>query len=341
MTIIRRFFLIFILLFGIVIIAPIKEFQPLVQLQDAVRDQIDIHINNQGDSAEQKLEVPSKQEFAFNNIQMNMSKDDVEDQLGQPKRESTNEYGTKWFTYYDGDYNNFVMVSYLNNKVNALYTNQNIITSKSKIKYNTPRDVVRDRLGDPVDEIVKGRVHYKQDNDEYDVFHKNNIYSTVFYDKHQGDSVAAVLQVSETMENRLQQQYGAPSKSLANSFALQNFDLVNADRKQHDLATLSYSKDNSNTARKHSTDMAENHYFDHTNLDGKSPFDRLKDDGISFSAAGENLAYGQTSSIFAHQGLMNSEGHRENILNNRFKSLGVGVDFNDKRQPFWTENYTG
>lgn len=287
------------------------------------------------------MDTPKKQQFAFNNIQMNMSKSDVEKTLNKPKRVIFNEYGTKWYTYYDDDYNNFIMISYIKDKVNALYTNQNIITSKSKIKYNTPKSVVRQRLGEPETEIVKGRVRYEQNNKEYDVFHKNHIYTTVFYDKHQRNNVTAVLQVSDAMENRLKEQYGAPSKSLADSFELQNFDLVNAERKQHQLSTLKYSKQNSETARKHSKDMAKNHYFDHTNLKGQSPFDRLKKDGITFNSAGENLAYGQVSSIYAHQGLMNSIGHRKNILNDTFKILGVGVDFNDEKQPFWTENYTG
>lgn len=287
------------------------------------------------------MDTPKKQQFAFNNIQMNMSKSDVEKALNKPKRVTFNEYGTKWYTYYDDDYNNFIMISYMKDKVNALYTNQNIITSKSKIKYNTPKSVVRQRLGEPETEIVKGRVRYEQNNKEYDVFHKNHIYTTVFYDKHRRNNVTAVLQVSDAMENRLKEQYGAPSKSLADSFELQNFDLVNAERKQHQLSTLKYSKQNSETARKHSKDMANNHYFDHTNLKGQSPFDRLKKDGITFNSAGENLAYGQVSSIYAHQGLMNSIGHRKNILNDTFKILGVGVDFNDEKQPFWTENYTG
>lgn len=287
------------------------------------------------------MDTPKKQQFAFNNIQMNMSKSDVEKTLNKPKRVKFNEYGTKWYTYYDDDYNNFIMISYIKDKVNALYTNQNIITSKSKIKYNTPKSVVRQRLGEPETEIVKGRVRYEQNNKEYDVFHKNHIYTTVFYDKHRRNNVTAVLQVSDAMENRLKEQYGAPSKSLADSFELQNFDLVNAERKQHQLSTLKYSKQNSETARKHSKDMANNHYFDHTNLKGQSPFDRLKKDGITFNSAGENLAYGQVSSIYAHQGLMNSIGHRKNILNDTFKILGVGVDFNDEKQPFWTENYTG
>lgn len=170
------------------------------------------------------MDTPKKQQFAFNNIQMNMSKSDVEKTLNKPKRVTFNEYGTKWYTYYDDDYNNFIMISYMKDKVNALYTNQNIITSKSKIKYNTPKSVVRQRLGEPETEIVKGRVRYEQNNKEYDVFHKNHIYTTVFYDKHRRNNVTAVLQVSDAMENRLKEQYGAPSKSLADSFELQNFD---------------------------------------------------------------------------------------------------------------------
>ena len=83
--------------------------------------------------------------------------------------------------------------------------------------------------------------------------------------------------------------------------------------------------------------MVKNNYFEHTDLNGHSPFDRMKRDGIQFNAAAENLAYGQQSSIYAHEGLMNSLGHRENILNTHVNTLGVGVDFNNKRQPFWTE----
>jgi uncharacterized protein YkwD len=85
--------------------------------------------------------------------------------------------------------------------------------------------------------------------------------------------------------------------------------------------------------------MALNQYFNHTNLEGESPFDRLEEDQVSFQMAGENLAYGQFSSIFAHEGLMNSIGHRKNILQKDFEYLGVGVDFNQASQPYFTENF--
>ncbi|PTE67100.1 secretion protein [Staphylococcus devriesei] len=337
----KKFLLFSLVFLSITLFVPLKESQTLVDLQNNVRDKVEQVMNEDTSAKTNALKTPQEQEFAVNNIQMNMTKKEVESKVGKPKRVTSNEYGTKWYTYYDSDYENFTMISYIDNKVNALYSNQNVITSKSKVKYNTPRDVVEKRLGKPIEEMTKGRYRIEIDNDEYDVFHDSHVYSTVFYDKHNNDGVTALLQVSDAMENRLQQQYGAPSSKLKESYEHQNFDLVNSERKQHGLNTLNYSKSISNTARKHSADMADNNYFDHTNLDGDSPFDRLKKDKINFNSAGENLAYGQQSSIFAHEGLMNSLGHRKNILNTSFSTLGVGVEFNDKRQPYWTENYTG
>lgn len=57
--------------------------------------------------------------------------------------------------------------------------------------------------------------------------------------------------------------------------------------------------------------MVKQNYFDHNNLDGESPFDRLKMMTLISMRLTENLAYGQQNSIFAHEGLMNSLGHRK------------------------------
>ncbi|WP_418128581.1 MULTISPECIES: CAP-associated domain-containing protein [Staphylococcus] len=324
----------------IVLIIPIKEPKPIQSFEQQVKSHVASWTSDTSEP-QKTLKVPEKQAFAFNNIQMHMSKSKVERNLGKAKRVTSNEYGTNWYTYYNDNYRSFVMVSYIDNKVNALYSNQNVISSKSKIKYGTPKDKVRNRLGQPIDAKRKGFVRYEIKDKEYDTFHDNKIYTTAFYDEHNDNNLTAMLQVSDQMENRLQQQYGAPSDNLAKSFELQNFDLVNAERVQHGISTLDYSSGISDTARKHSEDMAEHQYFAHDNQSGESPFDRMEADGHEFNTAGENLAYGQTSSIFAHQGLMNSLGHRKNILNRKFKTLGVGSDFNDERQPYWTEDYTG
>ena len=339
MLIIKRLFTYVVLLLLLVLIIPFKEPHFLTELHDNAQAKLEKCTRSTSVSNE-ALKVPSKQEFAVNNIQLNMTQSEVEKKLGKAQRTTSNEYGTKWYAYHDAHYKNFVMVSYLDHKVNALYTNQNLISSKQKLKYGSPKSVVRDKLGDPIKYKEKNHVRYEESDDGYDTFHKDNIYTTVFYDKHNHNNVTALLQVSDKMEQRLQSRYGQPSSHLARGFEQQNFDLINAERAQRGLNTLTFDDDIATVARKHSKDMADNNYFDHTNKSNQSPFDRLKHDGISFNGAGENIASGQQSSIYAHQGLMNSLGHRKNILRKEFKNIGVGVDFNDGDQPYWTENYT-
>ncbi|MNI29817.1 Cysteine-rich secretory protein family protein [compost metagenome] len=84
--------------------------------------------------------------------------------------------------------------------------------------------------------------------------------------------------------------------------------------------------------------MSDQDYFSHTNLTGQSPFDRMDQDGIKYKSAAENIATGQTSAIFAHQGWMNSEGHRKNLLGN-FTHLSVGVAFGGSMHINYTQNF--
>ena len=77
-------------------------------------------------------------------------------------------------------------------------------------------------------------------------------------------------------------------------------------------------------ARQHSEEMFRLKYFGHQSPVSGSPFDRLAAAKISYSRAGENLAYAQSVAV-AHRGLMDSEGHRENILRPEFTRVGIGV----------------
>ncbi|HEV8503758.1 MAG TPA: CAP domain-containing protein, partial [Chitinophagaceae bacterium] len=77
-------------------------------------------------------------------------------------------------------------------------------------------------------------------------------------------------------------------------------------------------------ARAHSKDMFARGYFAHFTPEGKSPFDRMDAAHVQYSTAGENLALAHSLSI-AHNGLMNSPGHRANILNPAFGRVGIGI----------------
>jgi uncharacterized protein YkwD len=65
-------------------------------------------------------------------------------------------------------------------------------------------------------------------------------------------------------------------------------------------------------------------YFSHYTPGGVSPFDRMADAGVTYVYAGENLALAPSTDL-AMQGLMNSPGHRANILNPNFNKIGIGV----------------
>lgn len=100
--------------------------------------------------------------------------------------------------------------------------------------------------------------------------------------------------------------------------------LVNQERAKAGLAALAWDEDLAKVARAHSTDMFARGYFAHKNPDGLSPFDRMANAGITFKAAGENLAYAATVEL-AHGGLMRSPGHRANILEKDFGRVGIGI----------------
>ncbi len=100
--------------------------------------------------------------------------------------------------------------------------------------------------------------------------------------------------------------------------------LLNIERTKKGLPSLKVNEPMRRVARAHCADMFERGYFSHYTPDGLSPFDRMEQAGIEYRAAGENLAYAPDVEI-AHDGLMNSPGHRANILSENFGQVGIGV----------------
>ncbi|MET1015152.1 MAG: CAP domain-containing protein [Paenisporosarcina sp.] len=286
------------------------------------------------------LKTPTSGLFSVHNIEIGTPKESVTEEIGKPKRITANEYGISWHTFHT-DYQNFFMVSFdSENKVNGLFTNNDLISSSLGIKLNSSKEDVRKALGKPLSYITKGNTNFILNEDQgSDTFLIENVYVTIFYDEHENNTVTAIQILSENLEKRKPSVYANRSKPLQEGFELQLFDLTNAARVHHGVNAVKWDSLIQITAFEHSKDMAINNYFSHTNLKGESPFDRMTSDGISYRVAGENLAYGQSSSIFAHEGLMNSIGHRENLLKPDFSLLGVGVAFNEENQPYYTENF--
>jgi uncharacterized protein YkwD len=101
-------------------------------------------------------------------------------------------------------------------------------------------------------------------------------------------------------------------------------DMINKERIKAGVKPLKMDPALVPLARTQSNDMFRRGYFSHVNPEGKDPFQRMKDSSIQFIAAGENLALAQTVEI-AHRNLMNSPGHRANILNPAYGRVGIGI----------------
>ncbi|ATW50811.1 CAP domain-containing protein [Streptomyces peucetius] len=132
-------------------------------------------------------------------------------------------------------------------------------------------------------------------------------------------------------------QSTAPATSAAASAEAAVIDMVNSERVKVGCSPLKASGALSDLARAHSKDMAARGFFDHTNPDGETPWDRAEKAGVS-GLGGENIARGQADAEAVMASWMNSEGHRANILNCDFTTLGVGVHMGEGG-PWWTQNF--
>jgi uncharacterized protein YkwD len=108
------------------------------------------------------------------------------------------------------------------------------------------------------------------------------------------------------------------------SLEAEMLDLINQERTAAGLSPLTMDPELTEVARAHSRDMFQRGYFAHLTPEGITPFDRIKAANVSYVIAGENLAHAATLAV-AHNGLMNSPGHRANILRPEFGRVGIGI----------------
>ncbi|MGW6460594.1 CAP domain-containing protein [Streptomyces sp. NPDC055078] len=126
----------------------------------------------------------------------------------------------------------------------------------------------------------------------------------------------------------------SPSESAAEAEVLA---LVNQERANAGCAPVRFDASLARLAGAFSDDMANRGFFDHTDPDGDSPWDRAAQAGVKH-LGGENIARGQADPGAVMNSWMNSDGHRANILNCDYKTLGVGVHMGDGG-PWWTQNF--
>ena len=121
-------------------------------------------------------------------------------------------------------------------------------------------------------------------------------------------------------------------------FEYQVITLTNTERMKYGLPALSYDASLCRIAGLKSQDMKERRYFSHQSPTYGSPFQMMKDNGIKYRTAAENIAMGQRTPAEVVAAWMDSPGHRANILNPSFDSIGVGYVADGN---YWTQMFTG
>ena len=112
--------------------------------------------------------------------------------------------------------------------------------------------------------------------------------------------------------------------------------LVNAEREKAGLSPMKEDWELSRVAQYKSQDMLDKKYFDHTSPTYGTPFTMMKNFGITYKSAGENIAKGQRSAAEVVTAWMNSEGHRANIMSKNFTHIGVGYVAEGN---YWTQMF--
>lgn len=122
------------------------------------------------------------------------------------------------------------------------------------------------------------------------------------------------------------------------AYVLRVVELVNEERAKAGLNPLTLQKDITEAAQVRAIETVTS--FSHTRPDGRHFSTALKEAGVSYRGAGENIAWGQKTPEQVMNGWMNSAGHRANILNEKYTSIGIGYHQNSAGVNYWSQLFT-
>lgn len=234
----------------------------------------------------ERIEAENKYTVTAKGVKLGLTQAQVEKLVGKATFTSVSDYGMEWHYHYDSNWKNFVKVAYKNGKVAQLFSNQSILTG---VKIGMTNKDAMKFLG-----VTKSVFS----DDDYVVYELKDRFVVVMKDLHNKETVSGVFVTTKEAEALKPSYYAKGSAKLERSFEKQVWVLTNTRRVEQGLKPLTWSDKAQVSSYKHSLDMLKNDYFDHVNLKGQSPFDRMMYEGISYSYASENIAFGQQSPIF-------------------------------------------
>ncbi|MGZ0085114.1 CAP domain-containing protein [Caldibacillus thermoamylovorans] len=277
----------------------------------------------------------------------------VNQQLGRPDRVDPSAYGYEWWVY-RRHLDSYVQVGVARGKVvtilaggervnvepfavgQRLQTIFQTMPVLSNIKIQLPSGTYRFELSE-------------QDYSTRPVVKVGAVYAQLYVDRFTGQVAAVRLMDAETFVKLRPYELvyrghlpDVPTLSeeqqrmVDAGNAKQIFDWTNLFRRRHELSVLAWDDDAAAAAAKHSRDMHDHQFFSHKSPRYGDLSERLQALHIPFRVAGENIAAHQVDGAEAAIGWLNSEKHREIMMNREFTHLGVGVYGDYYTQNFFT-----
>lgn len=131
----------------------------------------------------------------------------------------------------------------------------------------------------------------------------------------------------------------APAANSLGAYENQVVTLVNQERAKAGLAPLKINTKLAGVAERKAEDLRDKNYFAHNSPTYGSPFDMMKQFGITYTSAGENIAKGQKTPTEVMNGWMNSPGHKANIMNANYTEIGVGYVTDSNGTTYWVQHF--
>ncbi|WP_242634528.1 CAP domain-containing protein [Bacillus timonensis] len=275
----------------------------------------------------------------------------IKEKLGEPHRIDRSSYDYDWWVY-NTNPQNYIQVGIENGRVVTVFgTGNDVLVEpfeigqpvseirskgliKPKISLNVDKNPYRFELTDQEMEvrplIAMGNVYIQLYVDTF----TDKISSVRFLD---GRTLVKLRPYELAYRGELlsaKEITAAEWKEIEQGNKAQILDITNVIRRRHGIHPLKSDEQLAEVAYLHSKDMQENQYFDHVSPTKGGLADRLEEGEVRYQLAGENIAAKYVDGIAAVEGWLNSEGHREALLNEEYNYLGVGV-----YEKYYTQNF--
>ncbi|MFA9557331.1 CAP domain-containing protein [Evansella sp. AB-rgal1] len=346
-TLILGFFLFFSILY---FINDIEKKEPSeTETSSSVNQEPNVQNNDKEKQSSEKGREPEKEEISGIHSFVGMEIAEIQAEYGEPDRVDVSSYGYDWWIYHTPIY---IQIGVSDGMVVSVYTNDPLADT-AYISIGDSYETVGEYFSFTEEVTLTGSFNsYRFELKAEDVLMRplapiSDIWIQFYFDTvtRELSSIRFIDQATLLLHRPYSIVYRgslpeAPQLSddewemVQEGQARQIFDLTNLIRKKHNLSALEWDDTTADVAYLHSEDMKVNDYFSHSSPTYGELKDRFQAGEISFQLAAENIAANYVDGIEAVEGWLNSEGHRVNLLDERFTHLGVGVYRN-----YYTQNF--